>query len=36
MREIQLARDVLSARMFAERIRATAIFPGGAPAHFEN
>src|SRR4029077_17482851 len=32
----QLARDVLSARMFAEPIRATAIFPGGAPAHFEN
>src|SRR5258708_5254850 len=35
MRAIQLARDVLSAHMFAERIRATATFLGGASAHFE-
>src|SRR2546423_14187046 len=36
MRAIQLARGVLSAHMFAERIRATAIFLSGASAHFEN
>ena len=36
MRAIQLARGVLSAHMFAERIRATATFLSGASAHFEN
>ena len=33
---IQLARGVLSAHMFAERIRATATFLSGASVHFEN
>ena len=36
MRAIQSARGVLSAHMFAERTRATAISLSGASVHFEN